>query len=121
MERYQRELEGWKSKFTAPHERTPQGELGRQMQEGVELYLAVANYDGTPKRKQEVVEEGIDCIIGLLGVINAADPTVNVDTVMQKKLTVINNKYQPEKVNMFKKQGLTTEQAMERCKALYVN
>lgn len=119
MEKYRQHIEGWKKAFTVPGERTPKGELGRQMEEGIELYEAVANYDGTPQGKLHILEEGVDCIIGLMGVMNAVDPTINVDNLMQKKLTIIGNKYPPQKINMFKKQGLTTQQAMQRCKAQF--
>jgi hypothetical protein len=119
MEKYRQQIEGWKSQFTAPNERTPQGELGRQMEEGVELYEAVTKYDGSPTGKLHILEEGVDCIIGLMGVMNAVDPTINVDNLMQKKLSIIGDKYPPQKINMFKKQGLSTKQAMERCKAQF--
>lgn len=120
MEKYRQQIEGWKSAFTTPQERTVEGEFIGAGEEFGEIAVAVKNYDGTKESKTELFEELADGVIRLLGIANAADRLHPFDEVVAAKINTLPKKYPPSKIKEYRRQGDTLPRAMKKCKSYFL-
>lgn len=115
MEKAHQAIHDWKIAIIPPQENTPQTEFARLMEENIELYVEMSRYDGTKKSKDNVAGEATDVILRHIGLIDSLGG-YNLDSLVDGKLRVIQKKYDPVKVNGFKKQGMHWTEAMSKAK-----
>lgn len=101
-------MNSWQRRVFEPHELTPQRRAERVSEEFVELEVALMTGD-----KKEILEESVDCILGLAGIaLTVAEPQ-EVAAQVFDKLMVILRKYDPNSVSALKASGITTDMALE--------
>lgn len=101
-------MNNWQKRVFEPHELTPQRRAERLNEEFVELEVAIMINE--PK---EILEESVDCMLGLAGIaLTVAEPQ-EVAAAMFDKLMVILRKYDPNSVRALKASGITTDMALD--------
>ncbi len=118
MERFQQRISEFKRKIMPQHELAPQREYARLMEENMELYLEMGNYDGSEKAKDKVAEESGDVIIRHLGLIDSVGR--DAATIVDNKLNVMVKKYPADKIVALQRNGMDFPQAMAHQKSQYV-
>lgn len=101
-------MNSWQKRVFESHELTPQRRAERVTEEFVELEVAMMTGN-----KQEILEESVDCMLGLAGIaLTVAEPQIVAAAVFDK-LMVILRKYDPNSINALKASGITTDMALE--------
>jgi len=107
---FQNRVADWKSQVIPAHENTPDGEFTRSLEEFDELQDAVKANDGTPQAQLEIGEEATDVIIRMLGIISVVG--ANAGELLDKKLTLIQEKYPPSVISGQLAEGVPFHVAM---------
>lgn len=114
MERYQRRIADFHRAIIPMPEQSPQRQYSRLMEENMELYLEMADYDGSEKAKDKAAEEAGDLIIRHIGLIESLGR--KAETIVDHKIGVMENKYPAEKIVGLQRKGMSWGDAMGQVK-----